>query len=230
MRRVVYGSRIIEYSILERDNLKAHYITVDRESGVVLKGKPVTGEKADKLILKRARWIIDKLELVRSIPEADIVTGSRIPYLGKRYYAEVLFNRSVDAVKVDFTHSKFIFTVNPETNIQEGITKALEQFYREKAKEKIIPRIKKLSASTGLQYTGVKFMKLSKRWGSCTASNTIIINTEAVKLPFSLIDYLIVHELSHTIEKSHSKLFWAELSKHLHNWRELDEQMQGWRM
>jgi predicted metal-dependent hydrolase len=43
------------------------------------------------------------------------------------------------------------------------------------------------------QYNNVKFMKLEKRWVSCTPSNTIIININAIKLPFSLIEYLVVH-------------------------------------
>ena len=67
---------------------------------------------------------------------------------------------------------------------------------------------------------------MSKRWGSCTADNQIIINVEAVKLPYTLIDYLILHELCHTKVKDHSKAFWAELSKHQPNWRELDDKIQ----
>jgi predicted metal-dependent hydrolase len=225
MRKVVYGSKTIAYAIEENNTLKGHYITVERNSGVVLKGKPVPPEKADQLVLKRAKWIIEKLELVRAIAATDIVTGSRITYLGKRYYAEVVHDMSATVPRLEFTHSKFIFTVYPGLHIQQDIRQVLEQFYREKAKEKITPRVKKLSASTGLRYTSLRFMKLAKRWGSCTPTDTIIINTEAIKLPFTHIDYLIVHELSHTIEKSHSKAFWAELSKHLPNWRLLDEQV-----
>jgi len=60
-------------------------------------------------------------------------------------------------------------------------------------------------------------MQLEKRRGSCTPTDNIIINLEAIKLPFSLIDYLIVHELVHTKIKDHSKDFWAELSKHIRN-------------
>ncbi|MFT7604393.1 MAG: putative metal-dependent hydrolase [Saprospiraceae bacterium] len=107
---------------------------------------------------------------------------------------------------------------------------AFDQFFQDKAIENISPRVRKWSKITGLEYSLLKFMKLEKRWGSCTPSNNIIINIEAVKLPFSLIDYLIVHELVHTKVKSHSKEFWAELSKYIHNWKELDERMYGMRL
>ena len=71
---------------------------------------------------------------------------------------------------------------------------------------------------------------MEKRWGSCTANNNIIINIDAIKLPWSLIDYLIIHELTHTKIKNHSKDFWAELSKHQPNWKKLDRQMQDMKL
>jgi len=68
---------------------------------------------------------------------------------------------------------------------------------------------------------------MDKRWGSCTSANNIILNLEAMKLPFTLIDYLIVHDLCHTKVKNHTKEFWAEISKHISNWKKLDTKMAG---
>tara|TARA_R110000822_G_scaffold220604_2_gene354523 strand:- start:1135 stop:1344 length:210 start_codon:yes stop_codon:yes gene_type:complete len=67
-------------------------------------------------------------------------------------------------------------------------------------------------------------------WGSCTPSNDIIINIDSVKPHNSLIDYLLIDELVHTKIKSHSKDFWAELSKHIPNWKELDDKMYGMKL
>ncbi|MEQ8324031.1 MAG: SprT family zinc-dependent metalloprotease [Vicingaceae bacterium] len=230
MPSVQYGKNTIDYTFLEKGSLKSHYISVKKGDGVVLKGKVISDEKAQQLILKKARWILDKLDLVRSIGEEDIVTGSRVQYLGRKYYVEVYENREMDKVGIEFNESKFKVSLPPHLNQQVEIGKAFEQFFREKAIEKISPRVKKWSLKTGLKYSELKFRRLEKRWGSCTPSNTIIIGIDAIKLPFSLIDYLIVHELVHTKVKSHSKEFWAELSKHIDNWKELDEKMYGMRL
>lgn len=230
MPKVQYGSRTIDYNILEKEGLKSHYITVQKDTGVVLKGKAITEDHAEKLILKKAKWIIDKLELVRSIGDSDIVTGARVPYLGKKYYVEVIIKKSISEINIEFTASKFKVYTPPALNNQTYLAEAFKDFYKKKAVEKIYPRIRKWSGVTGLEYNKIKFMLLEKRWGSCTPTNNIIINTEAIKLPYSLIDYLIVHELVHTKIKSHSKEFWAELSKHMPNWKELDEKMYGMKL
>ena len=230
MPSVRYGQQSIDYSILIKDGLKSHYISVQKGDGVVLKGKAVPEEKADKLILKKAKWILDKLELVKSIGDEDIVTGSRIQYLGRKYYVEIYVNNSIQNIDIDFTESKFKVSIPKELNTQSELTSAFENFIKEKAKEKIAPRVRKWSKVTGLEYHELKFQKLEKRWGSCTPTNNILINIDAVKLPFSLIDYLIVHELVHTKIKNHSKEFWAEVSKHIQNWKELDDKMYGMKL
>ncbi|CAM1350995.1 M48 family metallopeptidase [Tenacibaculum insulae] len=230
MPSVTYGHKTIDYTVLEKEQLKSHYITVEKGAGVVLKGKLIPETTAEQLILKKAKWILDKLELVSSIGNEDIVTGTRIQYLGRKYYVEVIKKEGVEVITIDFTESKFKVYVPQHLNNQQTIKKAFNDFIIVKAKEKIAPRVRKWSKKTELQFNELKFRQLEKRWGSCTPSNNIIINVDAIKLPYSLIDYLIVHELVHTKVKSHSKEFWAELSKHIQNWKELDERMYGMKL
>lgn len=227
---VKYGNKTIEYSILQKEGLKSHYISVEKGIGVTLKGKLISPEVADKLILKKAKWILDKLDLVSSIDDGDIVTGSRIQYLGRKYYVELIIDNDSNKIEIDFTESKFKITLPNHLNTQETLRQAFENYYRLKSQEKIEPILRKKAKSTGLVYKNIKFMKLEKRWGSCTPSNTIIINFHAIKLPYSLIEYLVVHELVHTKVKSHSKEFWAELSKYISNWKELDSKMYGMKL
>ena len=111
MPSIYYGERLIEYAIVETPNLKSHYLTVGKGKGVILKGKHISILDADKLVAKKARWIIKKLELVESLNQSDIVTGSRIQYLGRKYYTHVVMDANTKKSTVHFNESKFIITI-----------------------------------------------------------------------------------------------------------------------
>ena len=133
-------------------------------------------------------------------------------------------------MEIEFNQSKFRIIVNPSMEIQPAIKSAMDNWHRERAIEKITPRVKKLSKQTSLTYQRLQFRKMEKRWGSCTETNNIILNTELVKLPFTLIDYVIIHELCHTRVKNHSREFWREIGRHIPNWKELDEKVAGMKL
>lgn len=228
MPTVQYGTRQIEYSHVIDNSLKNAYITVDFYEGVILKSPLMDDNKADETIYRKGKWILEKLRLVERIPQGEIITGSRLLYLGKRYYVEVLQDENVRHTSVRFNHSKFQIHVNPnDDNRNLSIKEALETFSREKSRIKITPRIEKWSRTTGLKPERIHFRKLNKRWGSCTPGNEIIINYDAIKLPFSLIDYIIVHELSHIKHKHHSSEFHKEVAKYMPEWKGLDEMLGG---
>lgn len=92
------------------------------------------------------------------------------------------------------------------------------------------PRVKKWTQTTGLMPTAVKFRRLDKRWESCTKTNEVIINFDAVKLPFNLLDYIVVHELVHFKHKDHSKSFYREIAKFIPEWKALDEKLCGMKL
>ena len=226
MRSVQYGDRTIAYTVQERPDLKAHYLSVDKDQGVVLKGLLLPTPQADKLVLRKARWILEKLALVQTVVAEDIVTGSRITYLGRQYYTEVIIDEFEPNARTAFNHSRFCIHVSPTVDRQAAIQQALTAFFRAKAEEKLPGRLCQLAAKTGLVYTDFKIRSMEKSWGSCTSTNTILLNPAIIKLPYSLIDYVLMHELCHTKVKDHSKEYWAELSKHMANWKELDARIQ----
>jgi predicted metal-dependent hydrolase len=228
---VRYGSKDIQFNHKVNKKLKHAYITVDFYKGVVLKSPPMEESKAKQLVLKKGAWIFEKLKLVEQIPQGEIETGSRLLYLGKRYYTGVLEDISVKGAVVQFNYSKFSVSINPNCkDRQEAIAEGIEYFFRQKAIEKIAPRIKRWIELTGLKPADIKYRKLSKRWGGCTIKNEIIINFDAVKLPWRLIDYIIVHELCHLKHKKHSKGFWHLVKRHLPDYKEKDDEMMGMKL
>ncbi|MBF0378751.1 MAG: M48 family metallopeptidase [Desulfamplus sp.] len=228
-KAVKYGEHEIKYTHIINNDLKHSYINVDPSKGVTLKTPFADESKADEIICKKGKWILQKLKAVERVPKADkIVTGSRLQYLGKTYYALVKYDSEIKGASALFTPSKFIISLNPNTpDHNHAINKALEIFSKEQAVIKIRPRIDKWIQTTGITPSSVHFKKLKKSWGRCTKDNEIIINYESIKLPFSLIDYIIVHELAHIRHKDHSKNFYREVSKFITGWQELDEKIRG---
>ena len=95
----------------------------------------------------------------------------------------------------------------------------LERFYRERAHEKLLVRVRHWQRETGLQATGACIRHFQSRWASCDANNTLEFHPRVMELPASVQDYVIVHELCHTVEKNHTKTFWAMVASHMPDWQ-----------
>jgi len=117
-----------------------------------------------------------------------------------------------------------------DTDIQTYIRKVIQETYRLEAKQFLPERVHFFAQKFNFQYQKVVIKKAGTRWGSCSYQNNINLNLHLMRLPEHLRDYVILHELAHTIEKNHGPRFWALLDKISGDAYGLDKEMKQFRI
>jgi predicted metal-dependent hydrolase len=112
-----------------------------------------------------------------------------------------------------------------DDQVQQAAHRASLRALRKEAQALLPQRLQTLATQHGFSYRSVGVKPLKSRWGSCTSDQAITFNIFLMQLPWHLIDYVILHELTHTRIMQHGAPFWAELEKHLPQAKALRKQM-----
>lgn len=128
-----------------------------------------------------------------------------------------------------FVHSKSDW-VNKHLEKLERIEKKipLAKVDKNRARDILIPRLKHLAEKHGFKYNRVALRNQKTRWGSCSSKNNINLNINLASLPQDLMDYVILHELTHTKIKNHSKDFWNHLATHTPNPKQQNKELRNY--
>lgn len=117
-----------------------------------------------------------------------------------------------------------------DERIQKQIRRAIEETWRIEAKRFLPLRTQELAQKHSFNYNRVRVKKAGTRWGSCSSSNNINLNIQLMRLPDTLIDYIILHELVHTVEKNHQSGFWNLLETILPGAKKMDKSLNKYNL
>ena len=162
----------------------------------------------EKFVHKKRSWVQKKQKIIRlrlgELTPKQFVNGERFLYLGNAYHLTILEN---DPIPISFNQGFYLS--------REHLGQARELFirwYKKEAAVKIKERLDWVASARGLTYNKIKITSAQKRWGSCTSCNNLNFSWRLVLAPLEIIDYVVSHELTHLLERNHSRRFWKKLS------------------
>ncbi|MDR0428150.1 MAG: M48 family metallopeptidase [Dysgonamonadaceae bacterium] len=128
-----------------------------------------------------------------------------VPYRGNFDFAERFFRENRQKVIHQFQSLQETNPLSPKLS---------DAVLREQAKEYLPNALNRLAQQYGFEYREVKIRKSKTRWGSCSRNRTINLSIYLMLLPRHLIEYVMLHELCHTIEMNHGPAFWNLLEQY----------------
>jgi len=206
-----------------RKDVKHVHLSVHPPDGRVtlVAPKNTRPEVARAYVISRLGWIRNQQcrlrAQARETPRKFVGRESHFLW-GRRYLLTV---REVDAKpSVRLSHRSITLTVRPGSSRDRRET-VMHQWHKSLLHEFVPHLIRKWERRLRIQVAGYFLQRMKTKWGSCNhRKQTIRLNTELVKKPKDLLEYVIVHEMVHMIEKSHNHRFVALLDRHYPSWRE----------
>lgn len=193
----------IAYQVV-RSKRKSVALVIDNEANLIVRAPiQMSDTTIDEFVRKKRHWINEKQQQVAVFgekhPPIVVETGESIMYLGSSY---AIIKDEVNAVKVS----------GNELILPEGYDiAALTVWLKEQAMQIILERVSLYANIMGVTPGTIKLSEAKARWGSCSTKNNMNFAWRLIMCPLSVIDYVVVHELSHITYKNHSPAFWARV-------------------
>ena len=176
----------------------------------------------------KLRWIRQQqAQLVAQARETprQFVTRESHYVWGRRYLLTVVEEDTPASVKMD--HRRITLSVRPGTDA--GKRDAIYQRWQRSLLHEVIPPlIERWEKRIGVKVDGFFLQRMKTKWGGCNHSRAHIrLNTELVKKPRDLLEYVVVHEMIHLLEPTHSERFVALLTQHYPAWKEARSELNA---
>lgn len=210
--------RLLDYEI--RPSAKAKHLRLKmtaRDGLTVIAPKGLDSNKVVELVIGKRDWIAAQLKQfdeVRHLLNDEQTAKPQafdLPALAESWRVEYLNTRGKRVgARTDRPGRVIVYGAIKDC---EKCKAALRRWLARRAKEMIGPRLESLSGETGLSFSRMMIKSQRTRWGSCSIEGVISLNCKLLFLPPDLVRYVILHELCHTIERNHTRLFWNYLQQ-----------------
>jgi predicted metal-dependent hydrolase len=169
------------------------------------------------------RIFIEKLK--SDLPEIFTASGQRetaaqsgkVLYQGDLLAAEVILNKEIENNAAALEDGRIVIYIKSD---KEDVPAVIEAWLKNQAKEILPPLIKEWAQKLGVEYNNVVIKDQKTMWASCSQKSNLNFSYRIIKMPKIIIDYLIVHELTHLIHFNHGSDYWATVGQYMPEYKE----------
>ncbi len=209
--------------VIRKKNLKNLYVRVNPPEGNVTVSTPteLSNEDIKLFVLKKLPEITkvrDRMCSQERQSKREYVSGESHYLWGKPYRLQVVYEGTQK--KIIKSPTKIIMTVPEGTDIKTR-ERLIAEWYRQELKRVLESVIVECEKKTGIHADEIRIKSMKTRWGTCNiAKHRVWINLQLAKKPMKCLEYVVIHELVHLLEKDHTHRFYALVEEYCPTWRE----------
>lgn len=178
-----------------------------------------------RTVMEKLSWIRKQQVRLSKLPAPtarEMISGEYHYYLGEPYPLEVIERQGKHELVLK-NNSQLLLYVRPNTSVDKRAV-VLTEWYRQEIKALLPELIRKWEPVIGVKVDEWAIKKMKTRWGTCNISSSRIwLNLELMKKPLECLEYVLVHEMVHLLERYHNKNFKAYMDRFMPEWRLQDE-------
>lgn len=208
---------IPEYSVRISKRARSIRLSVTREKGLVVTiPYGFNTGLLPGLLNEKANWIQNAIDRLGRSPQ---VSQPKLPEIldlqatGDRW--TIVYKPTTRRGVVIENQSRHVLVISGKVNSMLMVKRVIHAWLKEQAALVLPSWLDRVSRRIRLPYEGVTVRNQRTRWGSCSGQKTISLNQKLLFLPPELVDYILIHELCHTVHMSHSRHFWNLVGQYL---------------
>jgi len=212
----------ISLTVTQKDVQNVHLSVHPPDGRVTLVAPPSTRlDVARAYAISKLGWIREQRRQfenqARETPRQLVERESHYLW-GRRYLLSVVYKEAKPKITLD--HKYITLQVRPGSDLPKR-AEILHEWHKSLLHEAVPPLVQKWEKKLDVKVSSYFLQRMKTKWGSCNHRvRNIRLNTELVKKPKDLLEYVIIHEMAHLIEPTHSDRFVAILDQHYPTWRE----------
>lgn len=212
---------------VKKKNIKNLNLRIKPPYGNVYLSVPwgISDEYIEGFLKRKKNWIVKNREKmkVKITKKFKYIDDEEHLVFGKNYKLKVLLTKEKQTTYIN--NNEIVMKLRKFNTVNYREDK-LNEFYRELLNMEILKLVAKYEKIMGVSLKEFRTKRMKTRWGTCNIrERRIWINLEFAKLDLKFLEYIVVHEMVHLLEKNHNSRFYSFMDIYLDSWEELEKEL-----